>query len=132
MIEIRFARADYEKAGLSIEQIAEKHGMGVQALRNIAIAQNWRASPIFAYVETDDEALRYQSNAVMQIIEDRALSLVPEIEKASELKNIMDIVKTHREARLGRQPDTVINNNNVVSSGIDALHEKRVNNEQAD
>lgn len=59
-----------------------------------------------------------ESNRRLQKIEDHALSLLSSCEKPTEVKAVMDIAVKHREARLGKQPDTAIqiNNSNEVKT----------------
>jgi hypothetical protein len=40
------------------------------------------------------------------------MEMLEDVDKVSDVKQVMDVLKIHREARLGKSPDTAIQINN--------------------
>jgi len=55
-----------------------------------------------------------KSNARMELVVDRAMVLLPVSKNPVHVRAIMDTLVKHREARLGKQPDTAIQINNNI------------------
>jgi len=64
-----------------------------------------------------------RSNERMAKVENKAMDLLDSLEKPSEVKALMETIVKHREARLGRSPDTAIqiNNNSSSANHTDAV-----------
>jgi hypothetical protein len=86
----------------------------VNVIRALSEKSEQEANAIMNAVN-DLTAFERKSNERMQKIEDYALSLLSSCEKPTEVKAVMDITVKHREARLGKQPDTAIQINNNES-----------------
>ena len=67
---------------------------------------------VFDRVVADDVSFRLQSDGRMQEVEDIAMTLLASTDKVSDAKMAMEILRIHREARLGKSPDTAIQINN--------------------
>lgn len=63
-------------------------------------------------------AFEIQNNADMQDIRDKAMQMLAAVDRPSDLKAIMEIVKAQREAHLGKSPNTAIQINNAAPSEI--------------
>lgn len=63
---------------------------------------------VFDIVVADEVEFRLQNDADMQIVRDKAMELLRGVDKASDVKGIMDTLRVQREARLGKAPDTAI------------------------
>lgn len=72
----------------------------------------------FDQVVADNVAFRLQSDKNMQAVEQKVMQMLDDIERPSEAKAIMDVLKTHREARLGKMPDTQVN---IQNNGVESL-----------
>lgn len=70
---------------------------------------------VFDRVVADEVAFRLRSDTRMQQVEDKAMELLPLVERASDVKTIMETLRINREARLGKAPDTAIQINNDTS-----------------
>ena len=62
-----------------------------------------------------------RSNDRMAIVEDKAMDMLDGIDNPNHAKAIMDTLVKHREARLGKSPDTQVNIQNNVNSHSDLL-----------
>lgn len=128
------AKADFEIAGLSVTEVAQKYGCAKSAVSMKAKTQGWKLNKTeraqdkkikaviaLAEVETeteqklntveravfdkavaDDVKFRLQSDARMQQVEDVAMALLGGIGKATDAKAVMETLRIHREARLGK------------------------------
>jgi hypothetical protein len=52
------------------------------------------------------------NNARMELATRKAMEMLEDVDKVSDVKQVMDVLKIHREARLGKSPDTAIQINN--------------------
>lgn len=57
---------------------------------------------------SDEVAFRLQSDKNMAAVEAKAMTLLTMSERPSEVKAIMETLRIHREARLGKSPDTAV------------------------
>lgn len=66
-----------------------------------------------------------QSNKRMAEAENKAMDILDTVEKASDVKAIMETLVKHREARLGKSPDTAIQiNNNQPTIDVSKLSQQ--------
>jgi hypothetical protein len=62
-----------------------------------------------------------KSNATLQRIDAKNLEMIDECDRPSDIKAVMETHIKHREARLGKQPDTAIQINNNLGNVDDLL-----------
>lgn len=53
-----------------------------------------------------------QNNARMELAAQKAMDMLDGVDRVGDVKQVMDVLKIHREARLGKAPDTAIQINN--------------------
>ena len=59
-----------------------------------------------------------KSNNRMAKVEDKAMMLLDDVDNPAHVKAIMETLVKHREARLGKSPETAIQINNSTSTGL--------------
>lgn len=133
-------KADYEVRSLSNRELAGKYGVSEAAIRKKAKAQGWvkeesahliekKASVIkdlhnlssqSAHLSShhiaaiDDEVMfKLQSDKDMQAIQDKVNLMVDGVDNPNHLLALMNATVKHREARLGKSPETAIQINNA-------------------
>jgi hypothetical protein len=146
-------KADYITGRYSTRALAEKHGVSNAAVSKKANSEGWQViepgvvdnlvrSKIVVdhgleklaevnkvnsvnLIDSVNELVEFElkSNKRMAMVEDKAMDMLTMIEKPTDAKAIMDTLVKHREARLGKSPDTAIqiNNNISVTDLIDEL-----------
>jgi hypothetical protein len=124
---------DWRIGKLSIREIASKYGISKSAVGNICKGIDRDAAAIvdtgFQYrrglqaydgrmVDAIEDAVHdrvrfeTQSNARMELAAQKAMDLLDGVDNPSAVGAVMNVLKTHREARLGKSPDTAIQINN--------------------
>lgn len=73
---------------------------------------------VFDRVVGEALEFRLQSDERMQRVEDKVMELLPLVERPSDAKLIMETLRIHREARLGKSPDNQVNIQNTSPSAI--------------
>ena len=139
-------RADYEVRSLSNYELAEKHGVTETAIRKKAKQYGWvkgqsshlvdekvsiikgvaqfssQSSRISSHhnIVIDDEAtFKMNNDKDLQEIQNVVNKMVRSIDNPTHALALMNATVKHREARLGKSPDTAIQiNNNPVQDGI--------------
>lgn len=69
---------------------------------------------VFDAKVADEVAFRIQNDEDMDKVRKHAMSLLSGVDKVSDLKALMDLLRIQREARLGKNPETAIQINNQV------------------
>ena len=135
-------KADYITGRYSTRALAAKHGVSNAAISKKAKADGWQvieADVVDTLVESKmvmdkglDEVAKvnmvnsvnltraihdltefeYKSNDRMAMAEDKAIDMLEAAENPMQVKAIMEVIIKHREARLGKSPDTAIQVNN--------------------
>ena len=70
-----------------------------------------------AIEETVDDIIKFEkvNNSRMELVAKKAISMLDTAERAGDVASVMGVLKTHREARMGKAPDVAVQvNNNVV------------------
>jgi hypothetical protein len=72
---------------------------------------------------SDLTAFEIESNRIMARIDAKALEMLDLVDKPNDVKAIMDVHQKHREARLGKSPDTAIqiNNSNTAPPSLQVV-----------
>lgn len=108
-------KASKEQWKLSSEtkQLVTEKANAVITLANINAQTKQKLSAVetktFDSVVADEIAFRLQSDERMQAVEDKVMALLPLVERPTDAKTIMETLRIHREARLGKSPDTQVN-----------------------
>lgn len=158
-------KADYATGRFSIRVLSERHGVSIAAISKRSNAEGWeklepetvsafvganvamrkevdrvaqvnKVNSVYLSRSLEDLAeFEIQSNERMALVENKAMRLLDEAEKATDVKAIMDTLVKHREARLGKSPDTAIQINNTTdqdhaSTAMELLAIKRKLQEQ--
>lgn len=132
-------RADYEVRHTSNRELASKHGVTEAAIRKKAKQQGWikegsshlvdkktniikelhdlssQSSQLSSHhlAAIDDEvSFTLQNNSDLQLIQNRINLMVDQVENPAHLLALMSATVKHREARLGKSPETAIQINN--------------------
>ena len=93
-----------------------EHGIDEVAKVNKVNAVN------FARAVSDLAEFEIKSNNRMAKVEDKAMTLLDEVEDPAKVKAIMETLVKHREARMGKSPDTAIQiNNNQTPTRIERV-----------
>lgn len=74
---------------------------------------------VFDAVVVDDVTFRLQNDADMEAVRKHVMMLLPTIDRASDGKALMEMLRIQREARLGKAPDTAIQINNNAMPELD-------------
>jgi len=71
----------------------------------------------------DLTAFEIESNRIMARIDAKALEMLDYVDKPNDVKAIMDVHQKHREARMGKSPDTAIqiNNSNTAPPSLQVV-----------
>ena len=69
---------------------------------------------VFDAKVADEVAFRIQNDEDMDKVRKHAMALLSGVDKVSDLKALMDLLRIQREARLGKNPDTAIQINNQI------------------
>lgn len=143
-------KADYITGRYSTRALAERHNVSNAAISKRAKSEGWQAldaevvddlvhSKLVIDHGIDEMAkvnkvntvnltasvndlveFEIKSNNRMAMVEDKAMMMLDEIERPTDAKAIMETLVKHREARLGKSPDTAIQINNSNEPSFDA------------
>ena len=109
------AKSEGWQAGKTEQAVTDK----VNAIMQLARVEqeteqklNATERAVFDAVVRDDVAFRLQNDADMEAVRQHVMMLLATTEKATDAKAIMETLRIHREARLGKAPDTAIQINN--------------------
>jgi len=135
-------KAEYATGKYSNRELGRRHGITHAAINKKAAAEGWTtidADVVDAYVKSHVEikeavstvstamglevssletalsdlaTFEAESNRIMARIDAKALEMLDFVDKPNDVKAIMDVHQKHREARLGKSPDTAIQINN--------------------
>lgn len=142
-------QAHYATGRYTNRDLAEMYGVSHVAIQKRAKAEDWQKADseavtrlVKAKVAYDEEVTKLpkvtksdagnfamaidvlaefeaRSNQRMAQVENKAMDMLSEVDNPTHVKAIMDTLVKHREARLGKSPDTAIQiNNNPVQDGI--------------
>lgn len=144
-------RAHYATGRYANRDLAEMYGVSHVAIQKKAKAEEWSkadsesvARLVKAKAAYDEEVTKLpkvtntdsgnfamaidvlaefetQSNRRMAMAEDKAMDILDGVERASDVKAIMETLVKHREARLGKSPDTAIQINNNPTLDVTKL-----------
>lgn len=137
-------RAAYEVKNVSTRELAGDFGVSETAIRKKALAECWvkggsshlvdanlqiikdissvssqssQLSSQHLDVISDEVSFRLQSDKDMQAIQKVVNSMAAKIENPVHALALMNATVKHREARLGKSPDTAIQINNSIGVG---------------
>ena len=135
-------RAHYATGRYANRDLAQMYGVSHVAIQKRAKTEEWSKADsesinrlVKAKVAYDEEVIKLpkvtntdagnfamainvlaefeaKSNSRMEKVEDKAMTLLDEMEDPVKVKAIMETLVKHREARLGKSPDTAIQINN--------------------
>jgi hypothetical protein len=102
------------------KQIFEKEIKARQDLKEVAVKkETLKETERFINDIMVSERLKFEttSNARMELVAQKAMEMLDMSERAGDVKSVMDTLKVHREARLGKSPEVAVQiNNNVPAS----------------
>ncbi|OZB49421.1 MAG: hypothetical protein B7X60_01280 [Polynucleobacter sp. 39-45-136] len=153
-------RAHYATGRYANRDLAEMYGVSHVAIQKKAKAEEWSKADsesvtrlIKAKADYDEEVSKLpkvtntdsgnfamaidvlaefeaKSNRRMAKVEDKAMTMLDSAESPVHVKAIMETLVKHREARLGKRPDTAIDTaiqiNNNASSSLESNYLKRM------
>lgn len=125
--------ADWRTGAFTIQALAQKYKVSVGFVHKLISGVSHDMKPLVKkIVEVNQELaaenefcvnavkevaldrVRFEckNNARMELVAMKAMELLDSVDKPADVSPIMGVLKTHREAILGRQPDTAIQINN--------------------